>query len=95
LFFAQAVATGFVGRAANAERAAASGLYLSAYYCGGLVGTGLVGWLYESFGWSASVAGDIAAVALACWLGKDLAEPAFQQSGSLPLTRRASGADRL
>jgi hypothetical protein len=35
-FFAQAVATGFVGRAAAGDRAAASGLYLAADFGGGL-----------------------------------------------------------
>ena len=38
-FFAQAVATGFVGRAARADRAAASGMYLACYFLGGLVGS--------------------------------------------------------
>src|SRR5262245_56457437 len=37
-FFAQACATGFVGRAATSERGAASGLYLASYFFGGLVG---------------------------------------------------------
>ena len=37
-FFAQAVATGHVGRIAAGDKAAASGLYLSSYYCGGLAG---------------------------------------------------------
>lgn len=55
LFFAQAVITGFVGRAATQERAAASGLYLSSYYFGGLIGSIVVGRFYESFGWVLSV----------------------------------------
>src|SRR6478736_5369916 len=33
-FFAQAVATGFVGRAARADRASASGTYLACYFLG-------------------------------------------------------------
>jgi predicted MFS family arabinose efflux permease len=37
-FFAQAVATGFVGRAASIDRAAAIGIYLACYYCGGVAG---------------------------------------------------------
>jgi MFS family permease len=32
IFFAQAVATGFVGRAATTERGAASGMYLACYF---------------------------------------------------------------
>src|SRR6516225_5456877 len=38
-FFAQAIATGFVGRAATSNRGAASGLYLASYFFGGLVGS--------------------------------------------------------
>ena len=39
-FFAQATATGFVGRAATSDRGSASGLYLAFYFFGGLVGSG-------------------------------------------------------
>ena len=42
-FFAQAVATGHVGRIAEGDKAAASGLYLSSYYCGGLAGAAVIG----------------------------------------------------
>lgn len=63
-FFAQAVATGFVGRAARQARTAASGLYLASYFSGGLVGTAALGLLFDHFGWSACVAG--VGVALAC-----------------------------
>ena len=73
-FFAQAVATGFVGRAARGDRTAASGLYLSAYYCGGLAGAALIGQLFDRFGWNAAVAGIAAALALAAWLGRGLPE---------------------
>ena len=38
-FLAQAIATGAVGHAAMTDRAAASGMYLFAYYLGGLLGT--------------------------------------------------------
>jgi predicted MFS family arabinose efflux permease len=55
-FFAQAVATGFVGRAAHSDRAAASGLYLAAYYLGGLGGAALLGQVFDRFGWQATVA---------------------------------------
>jgi predicted MFS family arabinose efflux permease len=73
-FFAQAVATGYVGRTASRDRTAASGLYLSAYYCGGLAGAALVGQLFDRFGWNAAVAGIAAALALAAWLGRGLPE---------------------
>ncbi len=50
-FFAQATATGFVGRAAKTDRAAASGIYLASYYLGGLAGAAIVGQVYDRFGW--------------------------------------------
>ncbi|MGP0092258.1 MAG: MFS transporter [Xanthobacteraceae bacterium] len=54
-FFAQAVATGFVGRAATADRAAASGIYLACYYFGGVAGSALLGQVFEHLGWAACV----------------------------------------
>ncbi|MDP9423000.1 MAG: MFS transporter [Pseudomonadota bacterium] len=71
-FFAQAVATGQVGRIAQGDKAAASGLYLSSYYCGGLVGAAVVGQLFDRFGWNAAVAGVFAALGLAGLLGLKL-----------------------
>jgi YNFM family putative membrane transporter len=54
-FFAQATATGFVGRAARTDRAAASGIYLASYYLGGLAGAAVIGQVYDRFGWPAAV----------------------------------------
>jgi predicted MFS family arabinose efflux permease len=71
-FFAQAVATGHVGRIAEGDRAAASGLYLSSYYCGGLAGAALIGRLFDGFGWRAAIGGVFAALALAAILGLGL-----------------------
>lgn len=73
-FFAQAVATGYVSRTAVRDRAAASGLYLSFYYGGGLVGAALIGQLFDRLGWNAAVAGIFAALAFAAWLGRGLSE---------------------
>ncbi|MEM7711562.1 MAG: MFS transporter [Pseudomonadota bacterium] len=56
LFFAQSVATGHVGRVATHDHAAANGLYLAAYYLGGLSGAFLIGRVFEANGWTASVA---------------------------------------
>ena len=64
-FFAQATATGFVGRAAKSDRAAASGLYLSSYYLGGLAGAFLLGQVFDGLGWPATVAGVAAALVAA------------------------------
>jgi len=73
-FFAQAVATGYVGRTARSDRAAASGLYLSFYYGGGLAGAAVIGQLFDRLGWNSAVAGIFAALALAAWLGLRLPE---------------------
>jgi MFS transporter, YNFM family, putative membrane transport protein len=56
-FFAQAVATGLVGRAALADRGSASGIYLACYFAGGLVGSAVLGQLFDTYGWPACVLG--------------------------------------
>ena len=56
-FFAQATATGFVGRAATSDRGSASGIYLACYFVGGLIGSALLGQLFDHIGWHATVAG--------------------------------------
>ncbi|MCA1424935.1 MULTISPECIES: MFS transporter [unclassified Bradyrhizobium] len=67
-FFAQAAATGFVGQAAADNRGIASGIYLTCYFCGGLVGTAVLGRLFDAFGWQACVFGVGAALAAAALL---------------------------
>jgi len=64
-FMAQAVATGFVGRTAIGDRAAASGLYLASYYLGGLAGAAILGQLFDRYGWTACVVGIGAALLIA------------------------------
>jgi predicted MFS family arabinose efflux permease len=71
-FFAQAIGTGFVGRAAKSDRAAASGLYLASYYLGGLTGAALLGQLFDRYGWGACVAGVGLALFLAAVLSSRL-----------------------
>jgi predicted MFS family arabinose efflux permease len=67
-FFAQAAATGFVGRAAAGDRGAAGGLYLASYFLGGLAGSFVLGQLFDRFGWSACVAGIGLALGMAALL---------------------------
>lgn len=74
-FFAQAVATGFVSRAATIDRGAASGLYLASYYLGGLVGSAAIGQLFDRFGWPAAVAGVGAALLIACLIAAGMRAP--------------------
>ncbi len=64
-FFAQAVATGFVGRAATVNRGVASGVYLACYFLGGLAGTAVLGQLFDHMGWLACVGGIAASLAIA------------------------------
>lgn len=63
-FFAQGAATAFVGRAARTDISAASGLYLAAYFSGGLAGASVLGMVFDRFGWGATVTGVAAALAL-------------------------------
>ncbi len=79
-FFAQATATGFVGRAAgsseHADRGSASGIYLACYFLGGIVGSVVLGQLFERFGWTACVGGIALALAAAALLATRLRLPA-------------------
>jgi len=74
-FFAQACATGFVGRAATSDRGAASGLYLASYFFGGLVGSAVLGLIFDMFGWAACVGGIAAALVAASLLAIFLKTP--------------------
>jgi MFS transporter, YNFM family, putative membrane transport protein len=67
-FFAQAAATGFVGQSAHNNRGMASGTYLACYFAGGLVGSAVLGQLFDRFGWNACVAGIFCSLAVACVL---------------------------
>src|SRR5882724_2161332 len=67
-FFAQAAATGFVGQAAHENRGVASGTYLACYFFGGLVGSAVLGQLFDRFGWTACIAGVGASLAAAAFL---------------------------
>jgi len=71
-FFAQAVATGFVGHAAPVNRGAASGLYLAFYFGGGLIGSAVLGQVFDRFGWTACVLGIALALVAAALLAVQL-----------------------
>jgi YNFM family putative membrane transporter len=74
-FFAQAAATGFVGRAATGDHGSAGGIYLACYFCGGLVGSFVLGRAFDAFGWGACVTGVGAALAVAALLAFKLRLP--------------------
>jgi predicted MFS family arabinose efflux permease len=67
-FFAQAAATGFVGRAATGDRGSAGGIYLACYFLGGLVGSAVLGSVFDRLGWPACVTGIGLSLALAALL---------------------------
>ena len=75
-FFAQATATGFVGRAATTDRGSASGIYLACYFFGGIVGSVVLGQLFDRLGWAACVAGIGLALGAAALLALRLKMPA-------------------
>jgi MFS transporter, YNFM family, putative membrane transport protein len=74
-FFAQAAATGFVGRAAATDRGAASGIYLACYFFGGLIGSAVLGQLFDRLGWPACVGGIALSLAAAALLTFRLGPP--------------------
>jgi MFS transporter, YNFM family, putative membrane transport protein len=74
-FFAQATATGFVSRAATVDRGAASGIYLACYFLGGLVGTAVLGQVFDRLGWPATVVGIGVALVVAAALAARLTQP--------------------
>jgi MFS transporter, YNFM family, putative membrane transport protein len=74
-FFAQACATGFVGRAATSDRGSASGLYLASYFFGGLIGSAVLGLIFDMFGWPACVAGIALSLLIAALLATFLKSP--------------------
>ena len=79
-FFAQATATGFVGRAAATDRSSASGLYLACYFLGGLAGSAVLGQIFDRLGWTACVTG----IGVALLLGALLATRLVTAQGHQP-----------
>jgi YNFM family putative membrane transporter len=71
-FSAQAVATGYVSRTATSDRGSASGIYLACYFLGGMVGSAVLGEVFDRFGWPACVTGIAASLALAALLAAGL-----------------------
>jgi predicted MFS family arabinose efflux permease len=93
-FFAQATATGFVSRAATTDRGSASGLYLASYFSGGLVGSAVLGQVFDRYGWEACVTGVGIALAIAAFLAfrlRTVAEMTSPQTARR-IPARSSGA---
>jgi predicted MFS family arabinose efflux permease len=83
-FFAQAAATGFVGRTATDDPGSASGMYLASYFAGGLAGAAIVGRVFETGGWTAAVATIGVAIAIAVTLSRALDSAAPSPSTVVP-----------
>jgi len=77
-FMAQAIATSFVGQTAEGDRGSASGLYLGSYFLGGLVGSAVLGQIYDRWGWTACVAGIGLALGIALLLAVRLGLPSLR-----------------
>jgi MFS transporter, YNFM family, putative membrane transport protein len=95
-FLAQAIATGFVSKSATTDRGSASGLYLASYFFGGLVGSAVLGQIFDRFGWTACVIGvglALVAAALLALRMKTAAEVVSRLAMS-GVTAASSGSDR-
>ena len=91
-FFAQACATGYVSRTATSDRASASGIYLASYFFGGLVGSAVLGQIFDRFGWAACVAGigvSLVGSNCACRPAQD-----FRSTANCPAHRRDAIVNR-
>ncbi|MCW5748930.1 MAG: MFS transporter [Alphaproteobacteria bacterium] len=75
-FFAQATATGYVSRVATTDRGSASGLYLAAYFFGGLIGSAVLGQVFDRLGWASCVVGIGLSLLAAAALAHRLTMPA-------------------
>jgi predicted MFS family arabinose efflux permease len=71
-FFAQATATGYVSRTAISDRGSASGIYLSCYFLGGMVGSAVLGQVFDRLGWPACIVGIWVSLAIAALLANRL-----------------------
>ncbi|MGE0281653.1 MAG: MFS transporter [Rhizobiaceae bacterium] len=94
-FLAQAIATGQIGRLAATETSSASGIYLASYYLGGLIGSLVLGQVFDKFGWAATIATLVVALSGAICLARNLATPSTMTSpheiaSQSALSKRAS-----
>ena len=86
---------GLTDMAATSDRGAASGIYLASYFFGGLVGSAVLGQLFDHYGWAACVAGIAAALAVAALLTFRLELPVDQARFRSRIAQRSSRRFRL
>ena len=74
-FCAQAVVSGQIGAVATADRATASGLYLTSYYLGGLIGAALIGRVFTTSGWNFAIYALLAITVFSFFAARPLGRP--------------------
>ena len=90
-FLAQAIATGHVSRTAATDKATASGIYLASYYSGGLVGSVVLGQVFDGLGWPACIAVLVAVLLIAMLLARVLGRDADRLSRAKAATADSTG----
>jgi MFS transporter, YNFM family, putative membrane transport protein len=86
VFIANSSGSSYVGSAAQQDRAAAVGLYVTFYYLGGSAGAALLGPFWSLGGWPACVAVIVAAQLLTISLALAFWQPVPKMAGPIPLT---------
>ncbi len=81
-FFAQAIATSYVGRHSSTDRSAAGGLYLTSYFLGGLASSFGLGQVFDHLGWPACVFGVALALAMSVVLAGRLTDDGETEAGN-------------
>jgi predicted MFS family arabinose efflux permease len=80
-FCAQAVVSGQIGAAATADRATASGLYLTSYYFGGLIGAAVIGRIFTASGWNSVIYTLLAVTLVSIFAARPLGRPSPVTTG--------------
>lgn len=73
MFLVHATSSGLLNRRAESARGLVNGLYVASYYCGGMAGSYLPGFVYQRFGWPGVIVALEVLVACACLLVAGLA----------------------
>jgi YNFM family putative membrane transporter len=86
VFIANSAGSSYVGSAAQEDRAAAVGLYVTFYYLGGSAGSAVLGRFWSSGGWPACVALIVTVQLLTISLASIFWRPVPTVAGPVPLT---------
>jgi MFS family permease len=86
VFIANSSGSSYVGSAAQEDRAAAVGLYVTFYYLGGSAGSAVPGHFWSTGGWPACVALIVAVQLLTISLALAFWRPVPKAAGPVPIT---------